>query len=84
MGAKMIVRGERMPVGEDPVEDEVSGMISSALTEAREVLYSHRSLLELLANTLLEEETVSKARILELASEVDPGLIESRKAAKEH
>jgi cell division protease FtsH len=84
MGAKMIVRGERMPVGEDPVEDEVSGMISSALTEAREVLYSHRSLLELLANTLLEEETVSKARILELASEVDPALIESRKAAKEH
>ncbi len=87
MGSKMLVRGERMPVGNDPVEDEVSEMITSALHQARDVLRAHRRLVASLAATLLEEETASKERILELAADVDPELIAARAtgtAAPEH
>jgi cell division protease FtsH len=80
MGSKMIVRGERMPIGGDPVEDEVAEMIAGALHQARDVLRAHRRLVEGLAALLLEEETVSKQRMLTLAEELDAGLIELRAA----
>ncbi|MFM7088931.1 MAG: ATP-dependent metallopeptidase FtsH/Yme1/Tma family protein [Candidatus Paceibacterota bacterium] len=78
MGSKLLVRGERVSVGNDPTEDEVAELISDSLVVAREVLSRHEELFNKIAQTLLEEESLSKKRLNELVELVDSNLFTER------
>lgn len=78
MGSKLLVRGERVAVGIDPVENEVSDLITLGLEQARNVLNKHGNLLRSIAEALLEEESLSKSRLEEIIEIADKELFLDR------
>ena len=81
MGERLVARAETMPIGEDPVHDEIAHMLGSALVQARQTLRKHGRLLEELAAMLLDEENVSLEQLEALTARVDPKVTRNRAAS---
>jgi cell division protease FtsH len=61
--------GEQRDYGEDVAEEidrEIRAFVSEAYEKARDILTTHRDKLDLLASTLIEQETVDREQLVEM------------------
>ncbi|RMD82007.1 MAG: hypothetical protein D6820_04335, partial [Lentisphaerae bacterium] len=65
------------------IDEEVRKLVNEALAKARSILQEHREKLDLLANKLLERETLSGAEVYELLGLSVPEVLQNAKIAED-